>query len=181
LRLSCSCGRAYGQIVDRYPGDWRAQYGLGRAYLQLDRLAEARQALTVAHELRPRDEGVADALAEAIYRLGDENGLFVFLRQQATRTHTVEAYRRLARYAIEVGDLDTAKVALDTAIDYDDGTSVEPYLDAAAFAQQVGDLDEAIRRLRQAYGIDPRDGRVTEGLTALGEIPGPTLALPPGR
>jgi tetratricopeptide (TPR) repeat protein len=171
----------YELIIDRYPGDWRAQYGLGRSALQLERWAQARQALSVAHNLQPRDEVVADALAEAIFRQGDDNGLYVFLREQVDRTRSVHAYGRLAHYALEMGDVDTAKVAHDTAIELDGAASVEPYLAAAEFAQRVGDLDEAVRRLRQAHWIDPMDPRVKERLVALGEIPGPTLALPPDR
>ncbi len=67
------------------------------------------------------------------------------------------------------------------AIVIDDGRGVEPYLAAASFAEQIGDVDLAIRRLRQAYGIDPYHEQVKSKLVAMGEIPGPTIALPPGR
>ncbi|MHC4989785.1 MAG: tetratricopeptide repeat protein [Planctomycetota bacterium] len=176
-----SAAAEYALIAERYPGDWQAQYKLGLCSLELEQYAEARQALEVAHTLRPRDRAVADALAEAMYRQGDENQLITFLREQAEKTRSVYAYRRLARYAVAQGDMDTANIALETAIEFDEGRSVEPYLDASDFAQRIGDLELAIRRLRQAYGIDPQDERVSERLTALGEIPGPTLALPPGR
>ena len=63
----------------------------------------------------------------------------------------------------------------------DNGQTTDPYLLAASFAERLGDLDLALRRLRQAYGIDPYDENVNDRLTALGEVPGPTLALPPGR
>ena len=62
----------------------------------------------------------------------------------------------------------------------DEGRSTEPYIQAAAFAEAIGDMDEALRRLRQAYGINPGDTRVTQRLRDLGEVPGPTIALPPG-
>ena len=71
-------------------------------------------------------------------------------------------------------------MALETAIRLDGARSVEPYLDAAGFAERLGDIDQALRRLRQAYGIDPRDQRVQQRLRALGEVPGPTILLPPG-
>jgi Tfp pilus assembly protein PilF len=80
-----------------------------------------------------------------------------------------------------MNDPDSAQVAIRTAIELDDGRSVEPYLVAADLAERLGDLDLAVRRLRQAYGIDSRNDRVRERLRDLGEIPGPTLALPPGR
>src|SRR5690606_32082038 len=130
---------------------------------------------------RPHDPEIADALAEAMYQVGDEQQLFAFLRQRAESTQSVESYLRLAHYSLEMDDPDSARIALNTAISIDNGQSVEPYLSAADFAERLGDMDLAVRRLRQAYGINPRDKRVTERLLALGEVPGPSIALPPGR
>ena len=127
----------YELIVDRYPGDWRAHHRLGECYLELDRPTDARRELEIAMTRRPDDAAIADDLAEAHYQLGDENTLFVFLRERAERTHSVHAWLRVARYAVLLGDADAAKVALDTAIEFDDGRTVEPYLDAASFADAV--------------------------------------------
>jgi tetratricopeptide (TPR) repeat protein len=121
---------------------------------------------------------VADALAEAMYAQEDYNRLFSFLRERAEATKTAQAYLRLARFAMDTNDADTARWAYDQAIEVDAGASVEPYVQAAAFHERVGDIEGAVRRLRQAYGIDPYDPRVSERLRALGEIPGPTIALP---
>lgn len=171
----------YGQIADRYPGDWEAQYRLGQSLLELDRPEEARRALEIAMTRRPNNADVADALAEAIYRTDNQSDLFAFLRGRTNEQQTVYSYLRLARYASDVGDPDNAKVALETAVEIDQGRTVEPYLQFATFAEGIGDFDLAVRRLRQAYGIDPRDERVTDRLIALNEVPGPTIALPPGR
>jgi Flp pilus assembly protein TadD len=171
----------FEEIAQRYPGDWEAQYMLGLTMLELDRLADARRALEIAHDRRPNDPKVIDALAEVMYRQNDAAELFAFLREQAETVQSPQAYLRLARYSLEMNDPDSAQVAIRTAIELDDGLSVEPYLAAAELAERLGDLELAVRRLRQAYGIDPRDERVRERLRDLGEIPGPTLALPPGR
>ncbi|UCD76825.1 MAG: tetratricopeptide repeat protein [Phycisphaerales bacterium] len=171
----------YELIVQRYPGDWKAQYGLGLARLKLGDANGARNALEVAHTRRPNHNKVADALAEAMYQQGRENELFAFLRERAESTQSVHGYLQLARYAVALNDPDSAQVALETAIEVDDGLTVEPYLQAAAFAQRLGDLDTALRRLRQAYGINPYDERVKQRIRELGEVPGPTIALPPGR
>lgn len=171
----------YLAIVERYPGDWQAQYRLGQCNLALQNNAEARRALEIAHTLQPDNERVADALAEALFRTGAEDRLFTFLNERARITQSVHSYVRLARYAMDSGDPDTAKLAIHTAISLDDGHSVEPYLAASQFAELLGNVDLAVRRLRQAYGIDPQDERVRQRLIALGEIPGPTLALPPGQ
>ena len=170
----------YGAIVELYPGDWRALYQLGRCRLVLDDPTGARQVLEVAYTNHPGDADIADALAESMFQIGDEERLFEFLRQCADSGQSVRAWLRLARYSSELGDADTAQAAYETAIAIDEGRTTEPYLEAAEFAQAIGDVDEALRRLRQAYYINPRDSRVNQRLRDLGEVPGPTIALPPG-
>ncbi len=175
-----TAAREYAEITNRYPGDWRAQFRLGLCLLEIGQPARAREALEVAHTHRPRNPEVVDALAEAFFQLGEESRLFAFVRHRAESMQTPSAYLRLARYSLELGDADSAGVALEKAIVLDDGQTVEPYLAAASFAERLGDLDTALHRLRQAYGIDHTDGRVLQRLKDLGEIPGPTLALPSG-
>jgi tetratricopeptide (TPR) repeat protein len=171
----------YTVITDRYPGDFEAQYYLGLSYLGLGEPGEARRALEIAHTRRPKDEDVCDALAEAMFLQGDQSGLFAFLRERAEVAPSVRSQLRLAQYSAEIGDPDSARTALEIAIVIDEANSTEPYLVAASFAEDVGDLDLAVRRLRQAYAIDPYDQMVNDRLRALGEIPGPSIALPPGR
>jgi len=179
----------YAEIVSRWPGDWHAQYRLGLCFLETGELSPARRALEIAytriHERRavqPRDDqDVANALAEAMFRQGDESRLFAFLRERASSMQTVETHRQLGRYSMEMNDPDSARVAFDTAIQIDGGLTTEPYIDAAMLAERLGQLDEAIRRLRQAYGIKPEDRRVTDKLTALGENVATITPLPPGR
>ena len=171
----------YQQIVDRYPGDWQAQYRLGMCELELGHPDRARSALEIAHSNHPDSPAVVDALAEAMFQQRDEPALFALITDQARSEQTVYAWLRLGRYAAELGDADTAVTGFETAIELDGGRTIEPYVQAALFSQQIGDLDEALRRLRQAYQINPDDPRVDQRLRDLGEVPGPTLALPPGR
>ena len=170
----------YRQITNRYPGDWQTQYMYGQCELKLGNIFEARQALEIAHTRRPGHVGIVDALSEAMYLQGDENRLFAFLRERAESTQTAEAYLRLARYMMEMGDADSARTALVTAILIDEGQTVTPYLQAATFAERIGDIELAVIRLRQAYAIDPYDEVVKTRLRDMGEIPGPTLAMPQG-
>lgn len=170
----------FSEIVSRYPGDWEAQYMLGLTQQKRGDLTSARRALEIAHTRKPANEDVADALAEVMYEQQDLNRLFAFLRERAETTKTAPAFLRLARYAMDTNDADTARWAYDRAIEVDAGSSVEPYVQAAAFHERVGDMEGAVRRLRQAYGIDAYDVRVNDRLRALGEVPGPSIALPPG-
>ncbi len=169
----------YREITARYPGDWEAQYRYGLCELELGNAYEARQALDIAHDRRPQHVGIVDALAESLFQMGDEQRLFTFLRERAESTQSVDAYLRLAKYTLELGDPDSARKALENALILDDGQTVKPYLQAADFAQRLGDLDLAVIRLRQAYAINPFDEEVKTSLRNLGEIPGPTIALPP--
>ncbi|HWB18982.1 MAG TPA: tetratricopeptide repeat protein [Phycisphaerales bacterium] len=171
----------YTEIVHRYPGDWQAQHRLGVCLMHTNQLPQARSALETAYSARRNDSQVASDLAEVMYRQGDTNRLFALLRERAEATHSTRAYEQLADYAMQAGDPDSAKSALETAIEVDNGKSVDPYLAAADFEQKLGNLDQATRRLRQAYGINPKDPRVNDRLRQMGEVPGPTLALPPGR
>lgn len=171
----------YETIVDRSPGDWRAQYGLGRCLLEVDRPAEAREALEVAHSVQPMNDAIADALAEAMYREGSHDALFTFLTDRARARGDIKGHLQLARYAVEAGDMDTARRSILTAIEISRADSAEPYLAAASFEARLNNRSEVIRRLRQAYAINPEDDRITSRLREYGEVPGPTLGLPPGR
>jgi Flp pilus assembly protein TadD len=176
-----AAGDEYAEIVARYPGDWQAQYKLGLSMLKTNELAGARRALETARRLKPENQDVLDALAEVMYQQGDESHLFAFLRDRATSTQTIHAYLQLARYSLAMNDPDSAQTAIETAIQIDDGKTTDPYLEAASLAERLGHLDDAVRRLRQAYGISPSDRRVRERLKALGEDPAKTSPLPPGR
>jgi Flp pilus assembly protein TadD len=78
-----------------------------------------------------------------------------------------------------------AKGALESAIEFDQGydlqKSTEPYYRMAMLQVRLGNQQEALRRLRQAYGINPQDPRVRAELEQRGQVLGPTLGLPRGN
>jgi len=171
----------FQEVVDRNPGDWYGQYMLGRARTELSQPDEARLALEQAYALQPANDNVADALAEAMFEGGDHNELFAFLRGRADERRSTKAYLDLARYAIALDDMDSADVALLTAIEVDGGRTADPYLMRAEYAERIGDTEEAVHRLRQAYGINPRHAAVLAKLHEYGETPGQFTPPPPGR
>lgn len=171
----------YAELVSRSPGDWQGQYKLGLSLLQTGEYAAARRALEIAYSARRDNPDVANALAEAMFRLGEESKLFAFLRERASTRQTVDAYLQLGKYALELNDPDSAQTAIETAIQIDGGKTTEPYLAAATLAERLGHLDVAVSRLRQALGINPMDPRVQAGLRTLGEDPAHITPLPPGR
>ena len=170
----------YAEIVSRFPGDCDAQYKLGLSMMKTGELAGARRAIETAHSLKPENREIAAGLAEVMYQQDDEDRLFAYLRERAFTSQDVDDYLMLAHYTMEK-DPDTAQTAIATAIQLDDGKTVQPYIDAAKLAERLGHLEDAVRRLRQAYGINPNDVRVRERLKAMGEDPNNTTPLPPGR
>ncbi|HMN95550.1 MAG TPA: tetratricopeptide repeat protein [Phycisphaerales bacterium] len=171
----------FGAIIDRAPGDWEAQYRYGQCMLQLGELDAARRALEIAAISVPNDDQVAFALAEVYFRQGDQTRLYQLLRDRAASTGSAEPWVLLSSYALRLDDPDTANTAALAAIEVDNGASAVPYYQAALVAQRLGQTDLAVRRLRQGYGINPNDTRIRTMLVELGEVPGPTIALPPGR
>ena len=171
----------FAEIVSRFPGDWDAQYKLGVSCLNLKDTSTARRALEIAYTRKPENRDVAAALAETLYQQGDETRLFAFLRDRAAKTQQVHDYLQLGKYAMELNDPDSARTAFETAIQIDDAKTTDPYKSSALLAERLGQLDEAVRRLRQAYGINLEDRRVREKLRELGEDPSTVTPLPPGR
>ena len=99
----------YEMITERYPGDWRAQYQLGMARLELGELSAARSALEIAHARRPRDSDVIEALADVMLRQDDNEAVFDLLRRSTASSPSTESYLRLARYSIALDDPDSAR------------------------------------------------------------------------
>jgi tetratricopeptide (TPR) repeat protein len=172
-------------IVDSNPGSWGAQYAYGRAMVCLENLKEGRHALEIAVARNPGDLDVIFALADCMEKQGDTGKIYLLLRNAGAELRSPEAYVRLATIAERSNDLDSAKQALESAIEFDQGydivKSTEPYYRMAMLQAQLGDETEAMRRLRQAYGINPQDPRVIAALQERGAVLGPTLGLPRGQ
>lgn len=171
----------FRQVLDRYPGDVQANVGFARTQIALGNLNAARSALETAAASKPEDFEISLLLAEVLFKQRDTTRLYQLLRDRAVEQGRVDAWIVMARYALELDDPDTAQTAVVAALEISDNTSPEPYLLAAELAERVGDQKEALRRIRQAYGLAPNDPRIDAMLREYGEVPGPTIALPPGR
>lgn len=165
----------YEDVTDRFPGDWEAQYKLGLSLLHLGQYTQARRSLEIAHTRQPYHQGVVDGLAEALYKQGNTEQLYAFLRAQIEESQSVNACLRMARYCLELNDPDSAKWAIDTAVEWDRGRTAEPQLLAADLAERLGDSEEVLRHLRDGYRNDPYNARINERLRDYGEVPGPTM------
>ena len=170
----------YGRILEREPGDADALEMYGRCMLELDRPSEAAKVFMTATARRPGDRDLVLLLAGAEFQSSEYDRAFQLLRTWAIDNEDADAWLELAGFAMELDDPDTARDAIERAIELEPATAAEAYIAAADLAERLGDETLALRRLRQAYGIDPGDQSISDRLREFGEVPGPTIALPPG-
>lgn len=175
-----SAAAFYKQILDRQPGNPDALEMYGRCMLELDRPAEAADVFLTATAHRPGDRSLLFLLARAEFASGDYDRSFQLMRTWAIDNDDPEAWLLLAGFATELDDPDNARDAIERAIELDATGSAAAYLAAADLAERLGDTDLALRRLRQAYGIEAENAVIADRLREYGEVPGPTVVLPPG-
>lgn len=169
----------YQEYVSRKPEDIQGRIDLGRTLLALNRPSEAREQLVIVYDREPNHPEIADLLARAMVEAGDPDRAERFLGDRARERGRWEDYVLLGRYNTLVGKPDEARVALVTAARVAGREHVEPYLALAELFRTVGDEPREIERLRNALWIDRDNARAYERLRELGQVPGPTLALPP--
>lgn len=169
----------YQEYVDRKPEDVQGRVDLGRTLLAMGRASEAREHLIVAYDREPQHPDLADLLARAMVEAGEPDRAEVFLSRRARDIGRWEDYMLLGRYNTLIGKPDEARVALVTAARLAGAERVEPQLALASLYRSVGDRPREIERLRMALWIQPENPAIATRLRELGEVPGPTLALPP--
>jgi tetratricopeptide (TPR) repeat protein len=169
----------YAEYVDRRPHDAQAQYDLGKTLLVLNKPVEAREHMSVARDLDPRNDTYLDGYADALVQAGEYQELSGLLRTQAETSGRIEDYIRWGKYAAKAGDVDEAERALKTAAKLDRGRTKAPQLALADFYTSVGDKASAFKRLRMALYLAPKDQAIYDKIRALGEIPGPSISMPP--
>ena len=171
----------YGDILDREPGDPKALEGYGRCMLALGRPADAAESFSLAVARRPGDRDLLVLLAEAEFEAGDLDEAFDLVRTWALDNNDAVAWYKLADFARRSNDPDTARDSIIRAIEIDPDGSASYYLLAAEIDMDLlQNTTSALRRLRQAYGLEPGNQEISDRIRAYGEIPGPTLVLPPG-
>jgi tetratricopeptide (TPR) repeat protein len=169
----------YGEYLDRKPGEPRVQLRMAQTLLELGRPIEAVEYAAIAHDMRPGDEEFVETYARALLEAGRHEQLYTFLRSWTHDRGTVNDYIRLGEYTARLGDPDGAEHALLMAAKVDAGQTIRPQLALADFYAAIRDLSNAKRRLQMALFIEPTNLEIHQRLRAMGEIPGPSLAIIP--
>lgn len=169
----------YREYLERRPGDPIVAHRLARSYLEIGQPSPAVDVAWQAFDRDPNNTEYLSTVAEALYEAGRTEELYRFLRTQTADRGHVEDYLRLGYYAAKLGHPDEAEQALLTGARLDAGRTVGPQLALADFYASIGDQPSALQRLRMALYVDPANPEVLAKLRALGEIPGPSLAIRP--
>ena len=169
----------YKEVLRRWPGSARAQYDVGRTKLALGREIEAREHLTVALEIEPDSAEFLDGLVDAMLATGEVDELFTLLEARAADGNGAEEYLRMGRAAERYGLVDEAETALLKSVAFDVAGSSPAQRALADLYRAVGDAERELERLRVLLHFTPLDVSVRSRIEALGEVPGPSLALRP--
>jgi Flp pilus assembly protein TadD len=176
---------AFAYAIERRPADAKANYGLGLAYLELNRPLDARlafeKALSVKHDDPELTDEILDGIAESLFRQERFEQLHAFLDETAGDYGESDDYLRQARYLVKMGDLDAAVVAFRKAAYFAPEGDAEPYLEMSAFYDSINDQPNALRALRYAYWVDPDHPDIPDRFRAFGKVPGPTLQEEPPK
>lgn len=169
----------YKEYVQRKPGEAEVQLAYAKTLIALNDPAAAVEHSAIAFDQMPESEDAIETRAQALAGAGQTEELFRFLRGLADGRGSTGDYIRLGRYSAKLGDADGAEHALLTAARVDGGKTLAPQMALANFYAGIGDTANEKQRLRMALYLDPVNDEVNRRLRALGEIPGPSLALPP--
>jgi len=176
---------SFAYAVERRPADAKARYGLGLAYLELNRPLDAQlafeKALAVKHDDRELTDEILDGVAESLFRQERFEQLHAFLDETARYYGESDDHLRQARYLVKMGDLDAAVVAFRKAAYFADQGDAEPYLEMSAFYESINDQPNALRALRYAYWVNPDHPDIPDRFRAFGKVPGPTLREAPPK
>jgi len=175
----------YTRALKLRPNNWRAQYGLGKTYLAVEKPLKAEGPLEEAYLLRDEHletPAILDRLAESYYQQGNRTLTLRSMLQEATdRYQTPHDFLRQADYMERTGDLDAAVVAYRKACFFTPDGDSDPFMQMADFYERVGDEANAVQALRFAYYMDPETEGIEQRFRAHGIVPGPTVGLKPPR
>jgi len=171
----------YKEYTERKPGEAAVQLQYAKTLLKLDEPVPAVEHASIAYDQHPTDEDYIETRAQALFEAKKTEELDRFLRGLCQGHGQPSDYIRLGRYSQKMGDADSAQTAFKTAARVDGGKSMAPQMALADFYRSINDKENEMQRLRMCYYLDPKDPKISQRIRDLGEIPGPSLALPPAE
>ena len=172
---------AYLEIIDRYPGDWEAEYRYGMCLVHLGKPQEARTHIETAAAANPASQEVAFALADVYASLNERGRMTQLLKSRAVERGETASWVKLAELAHQLNDLDLEDMAVANGLRMKATDQWMAYVYDAKRLEAKGDKELVMRRLRQAYFLNPHSPIVITMLQARGEQPGPQTGLPPEK
>jgi predicted Zn-dependent protease len=169
----------YAEFVSREPGNPQGRLKLARTLVKIDRAPEAVEHATLARDQHPMNEEYIETLAMSLHAAHRQDQCIQLVRGIADSRGLAGDYIRLGRYLHKSGDADGAEQALKQGARVDGGKTIAPQMALADFYHDIGDKTSEVKRLRMALFIEPNNPEIAKRLRALGEIPGPSLALTP--
>ncbi|MFN0133108.1 MAG: tetratricopeptide repeat protein [Phycisphaerales bacterium] len=169
----------FAEYVERNPGEPEMRLFLAKSLLALGNAAEAVEHGSAAVHLRPTNQDAVETYARALFESKQMTELDRFLRAQTESAGTTGSFLRWGRYLAKAGDADGAEHAFLQAAQVDGGKTIEPQVALAEFYRSIGDTKNELRRLRMALSFNTTDNAINARIRELGEVPGPSLALPP--
>ena len=161
---------AYQRLVPLAAGSPSAQYNLGQALLQRDRLDEAQAAFTRALELAPSSVASMTALAVIASKKGDAVTAAALCRKAlVVDERSIPALQQLGLALTRTGDTLGAVAALERAARLDPKDKETLSRLGVAYAR-AGLLDDARRSWEQALAIDPDFQSARQNLERLRQL-----------
>ncbi|MFC1543015.1 tetratricopeptide repeat protein [Candidatus Neomarinimicrobiota bacterium] len=167
----------YEKVIEDHPTFANAYYGMGMAFAREGDLRQAAQAFTQAQTYNPNDPRYSNALLKIVAdQYNEGNRLYKARDWEAAVEAYQEAYQldpgfeqayyRVARSYLNLGESDSALKMLDKAIEIEPDYIIA-YVDKGNILRGEGLVDEAEAVYRKALSIDPEAERAWLGLGAV--------------
>ena len=145
----------WSEAVDRAPGAWAAQLGLGEALHDAGRHDEAIGAFTVAVEARPQEPAIYAKLGVCLMEVRDlKAAAAAFDRLRELSPRSPDGTNGLGALALIAGEPERARVLYEESLLYDPW-NVPARLGLAKVEELQGNVEGALRRCQEIRDLAP--------------------------
>ena len=145
----------WSEAVDRAPGSWAAQLGLGEALHDAGRHNEAIGAFTVALQARPQEPAIYPKLGLCLMEVGDlKAATAAFERLRELSPRSPDGTNGLGALALLAGEPERARILYEQSLLYDPW-NVPARLGLAKVEELQGNVEGALRRCQEIRDLAP--------------------------